>query len=128
MTILGGLARLLLLLLVTQQAGAQQQCPAGTEAAYDDRALAWRFRPEGITLSANGSLSWAADFPLSGKGAGLAFSMTRPKDPGTQQDFWVYNATQPERVKPQGGRPGGVEFGTTDSADQVRCVRWPPHQ
>ena len=96
-------------------------CPAGTTARYGDEALGFRFRSEGITISAeDGSLQWDAAVP-----SGLAFTMTRPPDPAAstaQQGTYsgVANFSAPSRVVPAGVAAGlHFESGPAATYDQV---------
>lgn len=89
-------------------------CPDGTSAAYGDEALAFRFRSEGITTSAeDGSLRWDAAVP-----SGLAFTMSRPPDPGATQSWYTgLNFSEPSRVVPP-GVAAGVHF-EPSATDQI---------
>jgi hypothetical protein len=81
-------------------------CSDGTTVAYDDEALAFRFRSEDITASADeDSLRWDAAVP-----SGLAFTMTRPPDPIATQSYYAgLNFSEPSRVVPP-GVPAGLHF------------------
>jgi hypothetical protein len=78
---------------VCRQMGRRTQddtaCPAGTEAAYADEALTFRFQSDGITSDASdGSLRWEAAVPLDGD---LAFTMTRPSE---EEAYTVLSSTR----------------------------------
>ena len=66
------------------------QCAAGTQTAYADDALAFRFKPGGVARGAGGvandrSLTWTAEdagaVGVSNSGTGMTFTMNRIDDP-----------------------------------------------
>jgi hypothetical protein len=105
----------------TSRRKLQQTCPPGTTSVYSDEALAFRFRSDGITRAADGSLLWNATTPPL-----LAFTMTRPEDEyyplASETDYQGDNATmfsEPATIVPSGVYPG-LHFESPESARLAR--------
>jgi hypothetical protein len=83
-------------------------CPAGTVTTYADEALAFRFRADGITRDANGSLAWNATTP-----SGLAFTTTRIWSEAMETTYGAYTDTavaEPAIITNAEGAPSGLLF------------------